>query len=126
MISVKHRGDFTKTENFLKKIGSSKNVMPILEKYGQRGVDLLASVTPMDSGKTALSWDYEIDYDGRAYHLYFTNSNVNDGVNIAIILQYGHGTRDGGYIQGIDYINPAIKQTFEGLKNELLKEVRRS
>ncbi len=126
MISVKHKGDFGRTETFLKKCSSQKNVMSLLEKYGKRGVELLSAATPVKTGKTASSWQYEIDNDGKEYHVYFTNSNVINGVNIAIILQYGHGTRNGAYIRGIDYINPAMREAFDELKNDLFKEVRRS
>ena len=126
MIRVKTKGDFKNTELFLKKHIDSRNIMPILEKYGARGVELLRQATPVDSSKTATSWDYEIESrDNGEYHIQFTNSNVNDGVNIAIILQYGHGTRNGGYVKGQDYINPALKKAFEEMRDELIKEVRR-
>ena len=125
MISVKHKGDFKRTETFIKRFSSNKHVMPILEKYGARGVELLSKNTPVDSSKTANSWAYEVESKADGYHIYFTNSNINKGVNIAIILQYGHGTRNGGYVRGIDYINPAVKQAFEEMRDELIKEVKR-
>ena len=126
MIRVKTKGDFKNTELYLKKHTDNRNIMPILEKYGARGVELLRQATPVDSSKTATSWNYEIESEGNGeYHIQFTNSNVNDGVNIAIILQYGHGTRNGGYVKGVDYINPALKKAFEEMRDELIKEVKR-
>lgn len=124
MISVKTEGNFKKTEAFLKKC-SSMNVMPVLNKYGERGVELLSQSTPIDTSRTANAWTYEIESNKDEYHIYFINTNENNGVNIAIILQYGHGTRNGGYVRGIDYINPAIKQAFEEMRDELIKEVKR-
>lgn len=124
MIKVKVKGDFKNTEEYLKKIKDSKSILAILEKYGERGVELLSSATPVDTSKTALSWSYEIESNGEEYTIQFKNDNVNRGVNIAIILQYGHGTRNGGYVRGRDYINPAIKQAFEEMRDELIKEVR--
>lgn len=124
MISVKSKGDFSNTELFLKRCIDNKRIMPILEKYGKLGVEELSMATPVDTFTTADSWNYEIESDGKGeYHIQFTNSNVNDGVNIAIILQYGHGTRNGGYVKGIDYINPALKPVFEDMRDELIKEV---
>lgn len=95
----------------------------MLQKYGREGVRALSSATPIDSGKTANSWDYEIkQYQGGA-RISWTNSNVVDGVPIAIILQYGHGTRNGGYVQGRDYINPAIQPIFDKLAKDVWEEV---
>lgn len=125
MIRITTKGDFKKTESYLNRLKDTKQILGILNKYGERGVELLQSVTPMDSGRTASSWGYEIESTGDEHSIVFTNSNVNRGVNIAIILQYGHGTRNGGYVQGRDYINPAIRQTFEEMKAELIREVQR-
>ena len=125
MIKVRTKGDFKNTELFLKKYTDSRYIIPILEKYGEKGVDLLADATPLDSGLTASSWDYEVESDGNGkYTIQFTNSNISDGVNIAIILQYGHGTRNGGYVVGQDYINPTLKSVFEEMRDELIKEVK--
>lgn len=125
MIKVKTKGDFKNTELFLKNCFSEKNIMPILEDYGDLGVELLSDATPIDSGMTSMSWNYEIESNGKGeYKIQFTNDNIVDGVNIAIILQYGHGTRNGGYVVGQDYINPALKQVFEELRDELIKEVQ--
>ncbi len=90
------------------------------------GVDYLSNNTPIDSGETASSWSYEIDLKNGRYMIYWSNSNVNQGVNIAIILQYGHVTKNGGYVQGIDYINPALAKVFEQMANELWEEVVRA
>lgn len=125
MINVKTKLQFDKIEAYLKDASSSKKVLPILNKYGELGVQALSQATPIDSGETASSWSYEIQNANGDYTISFLNSNVNAGVNIAIILQYGHGTRNGGYVQGRDYINPAIKGVFDDMVNELNKEVAR-
>ena len=124
MIGVKftHKGDLSRTEKFLQAL-KEKNFLKHLEKYGQMGVDALAQATPVDTGLTAASWGYEIHASGDTVSIIWTNSNVNKNVNIAIILQYGHGTRNGGYVQGRDYINPAIRPIFDKLANEAWKEV---
>ena len=125
MISVKHKGDFRRTETFLQRFKDNSHIMPILEKYGAKGVELLSAATPVDSGITSNSWKYEIAVNGGEYKIFFINTNENDGINIAIALQYGHGTRNGGYVAGRDYINPAIREAFEGMRDELVKEVKR-
>lgn len=125
MARVKCKADFSKLEKFVKNKTSKRNVLPILDKYGERGVKLLRDATPIKTGKTASSWYYSISENKDYYIVSFNNSNVSNGVNIAVILQYGHGTRNGGYVQGIDYMNPALKTAFEELKNELIKEVKR-
>lgn len=125
MISVKTKTNINKIEAYLKRVKDTKKIIPILEKYGEQGVSLLSSATPVDSSKTAKSWSYTITQERGKYIIQFKNSNVVKGVNIAIILQYGHGTRNGGFIQGRDYINPAIKKTFDEMQKELVKEVGR-
>nr|DAH12804.1 MAG TPA: type I neck protein [Caudoviricetes sp.] len=95
----------------------------ILHQYGQMGVDALAAATPKDTGKTAGSWYYDIGIDTNGLKITWRNSNENKGVNIAIILQYGHGTRNGGYVKGIDYINPALKSVFSDLADAIWTEV---
>lgn len=122
MIRFKVNGDFSKTKNSLKKL---KNISELetLDKFGQLGVEALRAATPKDTGKTAESWDYEIVKEGDKTSIFWTNSNTNKNVNIAIILQYGHGTRQGGYVQGIDYINPAMREVFEKIANDAWKEV---
>lgn len=122
LISFKHKGDFSKTERFLNKI-KGREYLNILEKYGQLGVEALSESTPVDSGKTASSWTYEIERSSSSTTISWLNTNVNQGVNIAIILQYGHGTGTGGYVVGIDYVNPAMKPVFEKIAEEAWKEV---
>ena len=122
MIRIKHRGTFEKTEMFLKKM-TKADYFRVLDAYGRAGVQALIAATPQASGQTANSWGYEIVTQKGKVSIFWTNSNVNDGVNIAVILQYGHGTRNGGYVQGIDYINPAIVPIFENIANEAWKGV---
>lgn len=117
-------GDFSKTLQFLNRL-QHKDYLNILSRYGQRGVEILRQATPVDSGKTADSWYYEIDTDRNETTISWCNRNVNDGVVIAAILQYGHGTGWGAYVQGVDYINPAMKPVFDELANECWKEVTR-
>lgn len=124
MVVITHRGNFNKTEKFLQ--GADKiNYRKILEGYAQEGVRALASATPVDSGLTANSWDYKINTSKGSFSISWTNSNVNDGVPIAIILQYGHGTGTGGFVQGIDYINPAIQPIFQKIADSVWLEVRK-
>ena len=94
-----------------------------LDRYGREGVAALASATPIDSGKTADSWFYEISHDKESTTITFSNSNINKGVPIAIVLQYGHGTGTGGWVEGRDYINPAIQPVFDRIVNEAWEEV---
>lgn len=122
MIKVEAKGNFDKTEKFLKKM-SKREVRSTLNKYGERGVALLRQSTPVRSGRTASSWSFKINSSGGRHEIIWSNSNVNRGVNIAMIIQYGHGTRNGGYVQGIDYINPVTAQVFEEMADELWREV---
>lgn len=122
MISINHKGDFSKTDKFFRGVINSEYVR-ILEKYGREGVKALSDATPKDSGETANSWDYEISHYGGGVSITWTNSNVVDGVPIAVILQYGHATRNGGYVQGRDYINPAMKPIFDKIAKDVWKEV---
>jgi len=121
-ISVSSKGDFKKTTTYFKKCQKALK-KGIFDKYGQRGVAALAAATPVRSGKTASSWDYRIVTTSSNVTIEFINTNINKHVNIAIILQYGHGTRNGGWVQGTDYINPAIKPVFEALVKEVWEEV---
>lgn len=121
LIRFKHTGNFKNAENFFKK-ATETSYLRILEKYAQAGVEALASTTPAETGKTAVSWGYEIVQTRDGYKIYWTNSNVDSGVNVALILQYGHGTGTGGYVQGIDYVNPAIRPIFESMTNAAWKE----
>lgn len=122
MIRFKHSGDFKHTEAFFKN-ATRQSPENILQKYGQAGVEALAAATPKDTGTTAASWSYEIVATRSGYSIYWSNSNENRGVNIALILQYGHGTGTGGYVNGVDYINPAIRPIFDEIANAAWKEV---
>ena len=121
LIRITTKGDFNNTFRFLNKM-SKFQINKILEKYGQMGVEALRSATPIDSGKTAESWGYEISVGKEGATIHWTNTNQNKGVYIAVILQYGHGTGTGGYVQGIDYINPAIRPVFDKIAEEAWME----
>lgn len=122
MITVSHKGDFSKVTRYLQKANRSARLRD-LDKYGREGVAALASATPVDSGLTASSWYYEITHEKGMATISFQNSNVQNGVPIAIILQYGHATGTGGWVQGRDYINPAIQPIFDRLANDAWREV---
>ena len=122
MITFRHKGDFSKTKRFLEKAKEASRLR-ILNKYGREGVAALASATPVDTGKTAGSWYYKITEKNGSVEIAFHNSNIQNGVLIAIILQYGHGTRNGGWVEGQDYINPAIRPVFDRITNEAWREV---
>ena len=121
MIVIKQKGDFSKTTRFLKASTRAINTK-LLDKYGQKGVDALSSATPVDTGKTANSWYYKVESKDNVTSITFYNSNIQNGVPIAIILQYGHGTRNGGWVEGRDYINPAIQPIFDDIVNEAWRE----
>lgn len=122
MISFRHKGDFSK---FSKYLAGAKKVpsVGLLDKYGKEGVAALASATPVRTGKTASSWTYEIEHSDGSSVIRFNNTHINKGVPIAIILQYGHGTGTGGWVEGRDYINPAARPVFDRLVNEAWREV---
>lgn len=124
MIRFRQKGDFSKLTRFLERAKEAVRLGD-LDKYGREGVAALASATPVESGLTANSWYYEIEQKEGSASITFLNSNVNKGVPIAIILQYGHGTRTGGWVQGRDYINPAIQPIFDKIANEAWREVTR-
>ena len=122
MISFRQKGDFSKLSSYLRRQKDRKR-FGILDKYGKEGVTALASATPVDSGLTAKSWYYEIKQVDGYTTISFNNSNIQDGVPIAIILQYGHGTRNGGWVQGRNYINPAIQPIFDKIAESAWREV---
>lgn len=122
MFKLFSHGDFKQTEKLLKK-SMGDDYLKVLSKYGQRGVEALSAATPKKTGKTASSWRYEIRREGSGLSVVWSNSNINKDVNIAIILQYGHGTGWGGYVQGRDYINPALRPIFDELADMAWKEV---
>ena len=128
-INFEHKGNFNNIERFLvKSLHIKPLVRPILDKYGRRGIEALKEATPKDSGKTSESWKYDIVKDERGnYQIVWSNTNIVDGwANIAILLQYGHATRNGGFVKGVDYINPAIEKVFQGMANEAWEEVKRN
>ena len=122
MIKFRQKGDFSKLNSFLER---SKEVVKQgdLDRYGRAGVAALASATPVDSGLTASSWYYEIERSNGKTSISFNNSNIQNGVPIAVILQYGHGTKNGGWVEGRDYINPAIQPIFDQIAENAWKEV---
>lgn len=122
MISFKSKGDFSKTMRYFERLKECIKLGD-LDKYGREGVAALASATPKDSGLTASSWDYRIERSSGSVSIAFVNTNIQNGVSIAIILQYGHGTGTGGWVEGRDYINPAIRPIFDRIANDAWKEV---
>lgn len=124
MISFRQKGDFSKLTKFLERAKETV-YLGDLNKYGRQGVAALASATPIDSGETASSWYYEIENTKGSATITFYNSNVQNGVPIAIILQYGHGTRNGGWVEGRDYINPAIQPIFDQIVDDAWREVNK-
>lgn len=122
MVTFKQKGDFSKLTRYLEKAKEAARV-GILDRYGREGVKALESATPVDSGLTASSWRYEIEHKNGRATLSFLNSNVQDEVPIAIILQYGHATGNGGWVEGRDYINPVAQPLFDKIANEAWKEV---
>ena len=121
-ISFSSKGDFSKTIKFLNKVKNVK-INNILSKYGEIGVNALSQATPKDSGVTSRSWNYKIEVNNDNASIVWYNTNVVKGVNIAVILQYGHGTRNGGWVEGRDYINPAMTPIFDKIADQVWKEV---
>ena len=122
MISFRQKGDFSKLTKYFERVKEAAKI-GVLDKYGREGVAALASATPVESGKTSSSWYYEIKRQNGSVSLEFNNSNINQGVPIAVILQYGHGTGTGGWVQGRDYINPAIRPIFDKIVDNAWREV---
>lgn len=125
MISFEQKGDFKKLTKFLEK--AKTGIKPEnLNKYGEAGVSALANATPADTGLTANSWRYEIQCSNGKIAISFFNTNIQNGVPIAVIIQYGHATKNGGWVQGIDYINPALQPIFDKIADEVWREVVKS
>lgn len=122
MISFEHKGNFKNTEKFLKTM-SDEDIFNVLDGFAKEGVNALATFTPVESGLTATSWGYNIIKEAGFHSIEWTNTNINNGVSIAIILQYGHGTGTGGYVQGYDYINPALRPIFDKIADGVWKGV---
>lgn len=125
MITFRQKGDFSKVTKYFERIKEVAH-LGVLDKYGREGVAALSSATPQDTGLTASSWSYKIENSNGVAKLSFNNSNIQNGVPIAIILQYGHGTRNGGWVEGRDYINPAIQPIFDKIVEEAWREVTKS
>lgn len=123
MIGVESHGDFKKTFKFMNFVSAGQYARSIMDLYGRRGVEALAAATPRDTGKTAESWGYEVNKISGGYELVFTNSNMEGYVSIALILQMGHGTGTGGYVRGVDYINPALAPIFDNISKAIRREV---
>ena len=122
LVVMKQSGSLKNFEGFLYK-NRKRRLYQLLNECGKQGVELLRDATPVDTGKTATGWDYEIEVNSQGISLYWVNNNVNEGVPIAILIQYGHATRSGSYVQGVDYINPALRPLFESMATKLWKEV---
>lgn len=122
MISIRQKGNFARLTRYLEKTKNGATLRD-LDKYGRDGVNALSSATPVGTGLTANSWYYKIERTKDSATITFCNSNIQNGIPIAIILQYGHGTRNGGWVQGRDYINPAIQPIFDKLANDAWREV---
>lgn len=122
MITVKHKGSFNNIERFFNRV-LKRNYLNILSEYADRGVEALKAATPTESGETAAHWNYEIKSEDGITTLYFTNDHMNDGVNVAVLLIYGHGTRNGGYVEGADFVSPALAPIFYELADSMWKEV---
>lgn len=125
MISFRQKGDFSKLSRYIERAREAAKI-GILDKYGREGVTALASATPVKTGKTASSWVYEIKRQNGSVSIVFKNTNIVNGVPIAIILQYGHGTGTGGWVEGRDYINPAIQPIFDEIANKAWREVAKA
>lgn len=117
-VTFESRGDFRRISVFLKKL-LGRDYVGIMKRYGELGVEYLANATPKRTGKTASSWSYELKRISNGYELSWHNSNISEGFNVAILIQYGHGTRGGTWVEGIDYINPVIRPIFDQLSQEL-------
>lgn len=122
MLVIRSKGSFKHTYKFLQSFSRFK-IEKIFQRYGEKGVEALRNATPIDSGNTALSWSYNIEINKNSATIVWSNSNINKGANIAILLQYGHATGTGGYVEGQDYINPALKPIFKEIADDLWQEV---
>jgi len=132
MITITQRGNFKHTEGFFKR-AKTKRFYDVLDTYAREGVQALAAATPKDTGLTAASWSYEIIVEDDQARIYWHNTNVKpgyafgqEGVSVALLLQYGHATRNGGWVEGVDYINPALKPVFDRLADKVWSEVNKS
>lgn len=125
MISFRQKGDFSKLTSYFERVKEAARI-GILDKYGRAGVAALAAATPVDSGLASSSWGYEIERSGSSARIVFTNSDIENGFPVAIMLQYGHGTGTGGWVEGRDYINPAIQPVFDKIADDAWREVTKA
>lgn len=123
MLSLTSSGSFKKTEAFLLAMQRSTFIMAVLDKYGREGVSALSAATPLDSGLAASSWDYQVERKGSTYSVTWLNYDIENGFPVAVMLQFGYGTGTGGYVSGIDYINPALRPIFDRIADEVWKAV---
>lgn len=123
MITITQSGSFSNTERYLSRLKDGR-MFDILDKYGNQGANALSNATPRDSGLTAESWTYRIEHKGQYHRLIFENTNSADGIPVAIMIQYGHGTGTGGYVAGRDYINPVVRPLFDQILAEIIREVK--
>lgn len=124
MITIESQGEWKLTRNWFDRM-TKLDLALIMNQFGKEGVSALAAATPSRSGLTSKSWNYEVTRKGNNWKITWTNSNINKGANIAVLIQYGHGTRNGGYVVGRDYINPAIRPVFDKIAKQAWKEVTR-
>ncbi len=122
MITIKCTGDFKNTTKFLEK-ARKLSIQQIMERYGQEGVKALQAATPIDTGETASKWGYKVSTGRGSSSITWTNDSINDGIPIVILIQYGHGTKNGGYVSGVDFINPAIQNVMDKLADSIWEEV---
>lgn len=122
MISFRSRGDYSKLTRYFERLKATAR-MSTLDKYGKAGVSALSSATPIDTGMAANSWSYQIEHSRGSARIVFTNSDIENGFPVVIMLQYGHGTGTGGWVQGRDYINPAIQPIFDKIAEDAWREV---
>lgn len=122
MITIESQGDWKMTRNWFDRM-TKLDLALIMNQFGKEGVSALAAATPSKSGLTSKSWNYEVTRKGNNWKITWTNSHINKGANIAVLIQYGHGTRNGGYVVGRDYINPAIRPVFDKIAAKAWKEV---
>ncbi len=122
MIGWETKGDFKNSKRYLNKLLSALRIN-VLESYGRKGVEALSKATPVDTGLTAASWEYKIERTQNSAKIMFYNTNTNNGVPIAILLQYGHATGNGGWVEGRDYINPALRPIFDSLANDAWRDI---
>lgn len=124
-ITFSHKGDFSKLSKYLKAVQKAVRPDTIFDKYGRAGVAALSSATPIETGRASQSWYYEVEKSSSSVRIVFLNSDIENGFPVAIMLQYGHGTGSGGWVEGRDYINPAIQPIFDKLADDAWKEVTR-